>query len=127
MRLSELATRPATSLQQALYKVLCQFLVIDEGVSGQHLVLAIQTGLSSTSRPKTTLSDPQIVAAIARTVQQYGATEDELKQALVQALEYIFSPNGKLSNQTRFVQKPTSQDVKQLYDAVLQGLQKSAP
>lgn len=121
------------SLTQVIYRAILQTLLLSEAISGEDIKVAIQTGLSASKEHRTTLDDPQIIAAIVRAVQHYGVNEEELKIALLEALNLIFGPGGKLSNQVRLIsrtktpdgrqQKPTSEDAKNLFQAVLQSLQ----
>lgn len=123
-RLSYISTR---SLGQIIYESLYKLLI--EGFSGEEAKIAIQTGLSIATG-KVSLDDQNIVKALAKTIQHYtrgnDISENEIKEAIIEALQMIFGPGGKLSNQVKFINKPTSDDVNKLYNAVLQHLQQTA-
>lgn len=101
--------------------------LILEALDTEEAKVAIQNGLThiKLQKKRANLYDREIVDAITSAAIANGpTTPDELKSAIIGALNIIFDPkDGLFSNQRCFETVPTNDDAKKLYEAVLQNLQ----
>lgn len=126
MKLAILSKASVRTLSELFYEALLPLLL--EGFTGKDAMVAIQSGLSLRGAKQTTLNDPKILDSLAVAIQRYAqgqqVSEEEIKSALIEAMEMIFGPGGKLSNQAAFAQRPTKDDLRQLYQSLIQTLRK---